>query len=300
MMNRFLRLSFCVFLLIILIINNLSAQFKVDRPFVRRHTSGVFIEKIEITDTSTHLRVFCINNDYRQGSLVSTSAPGSNNAFRLMTGKKIYQLQGVEGIPYAPDSEKLGYGDTIFFSLYFDKMPTNTLVFDLAEGASTTESAWMLYGVQMKSPIIQLKRETIFEKEADFVDYFEINRLKLWEIEGFWQMSMYYDENKKILKDQATIYYPTEKVAVLQEHNAFVVYNMKGERLGIYFKHFKKERFTFVFPFPNLYQAQSNFDIKNKFTCSFKLSKKYADTLNLTNTDEKLYLFADWVYLGKK
>lgn len=276
------QLTFFILLIPILT----QGQIVIEEPMIRQIAGGMNIHSIEISDTQTIIKAYCVNDAFRPSALISTSPPGENNAFRLIANKKIYRLKNCEGLAYAPESLTLNYGDTIDFTLIFAPIPKNTKVIDLVEGASEVESAWMLYGIQLQTPNAN---NSIFTKKEDFINYFKVNNLKLWEIEGFWSVDLLYNKtNNEQLK-----MFPEEEVVIVRENNMFEIYNLQGQRLGFYFKHYKKEKFVFTFPAAELYPYQKVFKYEPDFSLDFSLGKRYCNAIDLPVNSRVSCLF-EW------
>lgn len=273
----------------------LMAQVLVKNPIARQVKGGMNIESVELSDNYTIINAYCTNNVYKPSAQVSTAAPKTNDAFRLIADRVFFKLQKVEGIPLSPESTVLNFGDTIFFTLYFELIPKNTQVIDLVEGASLVESAWMLYGVQMITPSETPKGRSIFSNKDDFKAYYKRNLLTLWDIEGFWKVDFAYktndDSNPKVFED--------EEVAIVREQNGFHVYTLNGEKLNMQFKHLKRERFTYVLPIGYFYPIQINFNFKKTFILDFKLAKKHQKTLGIESNQRRINCTFDWQFIGR-
>ena len=192
----------------------LIAQILVQNPVARQVKGGMEVESIELLDNQTVIHAFCTNELYKPSAQVSTAAPNTNDAFRLIADRVFFKLIKIEGIPFSPKSTVLNFGDTVFFKMYFEPIPKNTQVIDLIEGASMVESAWMLYGIQMITPTKTNKGRTIFNQKEDFKTYYQRNLLTLWDIEGFWMVDFGYEgseANEKLFDYQ--------EVAVVREQN---------------------------------------------------------------------------------
>ena len=289
-----------VFLIILIIVYPmfLFSQLIYEYPMVRQHSGGIFIAKVTLSDTSTVIDAFAINDAYRPSALISTAPPGNNNAFRLIANQTFYQIKKAEGIPYTPDDLTLAYGDTVFFSMYFDPIPLTTTSIDLVEGASQVTNAWMIYGIQLAPTWINNDQRTMFKEEQGFTTYFAKNRQKLWEIEGFWQIEANCI-NKKETQQKA--FYDFKKIAIVRENNIFSIYNMKGEKLDISFRHFKRNKYTFKFSIKNYYPILKTFKFKNDFNLKFRLTTNRAKALGLGNefTKTKVYFSSNWKFIGR-
>ena len=296
-------LSITMFTMVTMInITPICAQSKIyNFPIARQTMGGMHVEKVILTDTSTIIKAFCTNDTYKPSALISTAPPGSNNAFRLIAKQNFYQLQGVEGIPTGTENVTLPFGDSIYFDLIFKTIPNDTKVIDLVEGASQVENAWMLYGIQLcDKMVIKDGMQNMFKGAQSFENYFEKNKRRLWAMEGFWEIDAYLTTKDE--KTKVPFLTKKEKVAIVREHNNFNVYTMKGEKVNLNLKHFKRDKYVVNFPVSGLYPVQRTFKYKIKFELSFKLAKRHVKTLNIEKDfgRKRVYYDSTWRFLGLK
>jgi hypothetical protein len=289
-----LRLLFyqLIIILTIFIYNNSSAQ-TFQNPIARQQKGGMQVAEVIVSDTQTLVKAFCVNDNYKPSALISTSPPNTNNAFRLIANQKFYHIRKVEGIPLSPESLTLNYGDTVHFELVFDAIPKKTDIIDLVEGATTVENAWMVYGLQLMPTFIQNGHPCMFKNEQSFKGYYKKNNMRLWEIEGFWQLEANYADKKSNVEKPC---YNFKKVAIVRENNIFCIYNMNGERLNISFKHYRRERYVFTVPIEDMYPLQRTFKLKNDaMKLNLKLARRHVKLLNLDNDfDNRVYYKTNW------
>ncbi len=273
---------------------SVSAQV-YEHPIARQQKGGMQIEKVMLSDSQTVVKAFCVNDTYRPSALISTSAPGSNNAFRLIARQRFYHIKKVNGIPFSPESFTLNFGDTVYFELVFEAIPKGVAIIDLVEGATTVENAWMVYGLQLSPTHLHNGTFSIFTDESSFAAYFKKNSLRLWEVEGFWQLSARFSDKKNKVEKP---YCNDQKVAIVRENNDFIVYNMNGEKLDILFKHFKRERYVLTLPLKNVYPLQLTFKAKGSpMLLNAKLSRKQVKALGMYEDFKgkgRIYLKTEW------
>jgi hypothetical protein len=267
-----------------------------DRPFSRQISKGFYLEKITLSDTQTVVNAYCINDTYKPSALISTPAPTSNNSFRLIANQKIYKLVEVEGIPIGKENLTLLFGDTVHFKLVFPPIPAETKVIDMVEGASQVNDAWMAYGVQLTANKLIKGQRTMFFDENAFENYYDNNKLSLWEIEGFWEVEGQFFNRKETFKTD----YKKQKVAIVRENNAFSVYQLDGRRLNIRFDHFRREKYVINFPIDGAYPTRRTFKYKLKFESRLRLSKSHVRSLGLGEEAQqsKIYFESTWRFLG--
>lgn len=286
-----IKLSFI--LTILLYIHYTASAQSFQNPIARQQKGGMQVAEIIVSDTQTLVKAFCINDNYRPSALISTSPPNTNNAFRLIANQQFYHIRKVEGIPLSPESLTLNYGDTVHFELVFDAIPKNTDIIDLVEGATTVENAWMVYGLQLTPTFMRNGSSCMFKNEETFKQYFKKNNLRLWEIEGFWELEANYADKKNNVEKPC---YDFKKVAIVREKNIFCVYNMNGEKLDISFKHYRRERYVFTVPIEDLFPLQRTFKLKNDvMKLNLKLARRHVKELNLDNEfDSRVYYKTIW------
>ncbi|MGB0863736.1 MAG: hypothetical protein ACPG19_13905 [Saprospiraceae bacterium] len=269
-----------------------------DQPFSRQISKGFYLEKIILSDTQTVIKAYCVNDTYKPSALISTPAPKSNNAFRLIANQEIYKLTKAIGIPTNGENLTLPFGDTVNFELIFPAIPTNTKVINIVEGASQVTDAWMAYGIQLVECKTVENQRSMFLGENTFKNYFENNRLSLWEIEGFWEVEGQFFNKKKTFEAD----FKKEKVVIVRENNAFNVYRLDGSRLNVRFDHFRREKYVINFPIDAAYPTRKTFKYKIKFESKLRLSKKHVRSLKLGEEAEntKVYFQSNWRFLGYK
>ncbi len=272
----------------------LMGQVLVQNPIARQVKGGMNIASVELLDNQTVINAYCTNDVYKPSAQISTAAPNTNDAFRLIADRVFFTLKNVEGIPLSPESVILDFGDTVFFKLYFEPIPKNTQIINLIEGASMVENAWMLYGVQMITPTKTIKGTSIFSEKEDFEAYYQRNSLTLWDIEGFWEVDFGYEGSQNGHK-----VFDYQKVAIVREKNGFHVYQLNGEKINMQFIHLKKERFTYTLPVGYFYPIQKNFNFKKPFILKFPLAKKHQKTLGVQSNQRKINCTFDWQFIGR-
>ena len=274
----------------------LLAQVLVENPIARQVKGGMNIERVELLNNQTVVHAFCVNDVYKPSAQISTAAPKTNDAFRLIADRVFFKLKDVEGIPFSPESTILNFEDTVFFKMYFDPIPKSTQVIDLIEGASLVESAWMLYGVQMITPTETKEGKSIFTNKEDFKAYYKRNLLTLWDMEGFWKVAFQYKKGKN---EDAETLFDYQEVAIVRENNKFQVYNLQGERIDMHFNHLKRERYTYVLPVGYFYPIQVNFNFKKSFTVDFPLARKHQKMLEIESNQRRINCTFDWQFIGR-
>lgn len=267
-----------------------------NQPFSRQISKGFYLDRITLSDTQTVIKAYCVNDTYKPSALISTPPPTSNNSFRLIANQEFYKLIEVEGIPIGKENLTLPFGDTVYFKLVFPPIPTETKVIDMVEGASQVNDAWMAYGVQLAESQLIKSQRTMFFGENAFENYFENNRLSLWELEGFWEVEGQFFNRKETFKTD----YKKQKVVIIRENNAFSVYQLDGTRLNVSFDHFRREKYVMNFPTDAAYPTRKTFKYKSKFENRLGLSKVHVRSLKLGEEAKqaKVYFKSTWRFLG--
>jgi len=267
-------------------------------PIARQQKGGMQISEVIVSDSQTVVKAFCLNDNYRPSALISTAPPGNNNAFRLIANQRFYAIKDVKGIPFSPKSLTLNFGDTVHFDLTFEPIPKNTKIIDLVEGAASVENAWMIYGLQLHPTFSRHGSLCMFNDEQSFKNYFKKNSLRLWEVEGFWEIEAYY-ANKKNSQEEPCFEF--KEVAVVRENNIFCVYNMKGEKLNMSFKHYRRERYVFSVAIKGLYPMLRTFKMKgDAMKFDLKLPRRQLKALKLEERFKgKVYHKTKWKKLWK-
>jgi hypothetical protein len=105
------------------------------------------IRRITHTPNSTIIDLTFINEGLAPVMRVRTGAPGQQTAFTLTdpTSGHVYQLQNVEGISLDPLWTTVDEGETVNFTLTFERLPDDLTAFRLIEGVGDTSEQGQIW-----------------------------------------------------------------------------------------------------------------------------------------------------------
>jgi len=120
------------------------------------------IKSVEVTDKNTVIELSFRNAFIKDASptdSIRTAAPGKSTAFYIddPESTKEYKLLSVKGIELEPKFTKIKEGDTLNFTLTFERIPDSLIKFNLIEGKTKSVGTdnqpldtWTFMNVELK------------------------------------------------------------------------------------------------------------------------------------------------------